>query len=171
VKKLAIPWIKRVEDFIKYENVVEIINGLYKQDEEPITFGHGLSSFEFNNISKLVKENKKKTPSVGQFLNEMFAKKGIRQQELVRKTNFSKSYVSNVINGHDNPPKYKLIRIALAMELSLSETKELLETVGATFNHTKKDKIIVACIELGIFDLEKVDEALNYIENANETLY
>ena len=56
------------------------------------------------------------------------------------------------------------------MEFSLNETKEFLETIGASFNHTLKDKIIVACISLEIFDLIKVYEALQNVEDANESL-
>lgn len=163
-------WIYKIEDLIKSNKIDEIIEGLY-QDNESITFGHTLSSFEFENITKLVKKDRRKTPTVGQFINEMLYKKDMSRKELEFKTNFSPQYISNVINGHNNPPKYKLIRFALGMELSLSETNELLETIGARFIHTKKDKIIVACIILGIFDLGKVEEALNKVENANETLY
>ena len=109
---MEINWIRRIENLIRHENIDAIIRSLYI-DEEPVTFGHGLSSFEFNSISKLVIESKRKTPTVGQYLLPMLGKKGMIQKDLAIKTGLSKAYISNVINGKDNPPKYKVIKMAL----------------------------------------------------------
>lgn len=162
--------IEQIERYISYENIDEIIDNLYKIEDEPITFGHGLSSFEFSSILSEVK-NGEKTLTLHQFLIEKMSEKGLIQQELANKAGLSKSYMSNIMHGV-SATKYRLIRIALVLELNLSETKELLEIGDAKpLRNTIKDTIIIACINLGIYDLIKVEEALNTIENANETLY
>ena len=93
------------------------------------------------------------------------------QQELADKAGFSKAYISHLINGRTNPPKYKLIRLAFAMKLTIEETNKLLKIRGFSLNTSLKDKIIVACLDLEIYDLIKVEEALNTVANANESLY
>lgn len=132
---------------------------------------HGLSAEELDNISSLVNQNVEGIISLGQFINEMLYKVQMTQQELADKAGFSKAYISHVINGRTNPTKYKLIRIAFAMKLTIEETNKLLKIRGFSLNTSLKDKIIVACLDLEIYDLIKVEEALNTVANANESLY
>lgn len=98
------------------------------------------------------------------------AEKNLIQQEVADRADLSKSYLSNVLSGA-KASKYKLIRIAMVLELDLKSTKELLELAGFTFNFTLKDKIIVSCLSLDIIDLIKVEEILQKITNGTETLY
>lgn len=162
--------IEQIEKYLYNENIDKIIDNLYKIDEEPITFGHGLSSFEFDSIAKKVKKKKRKGKSMVQFLTDKMIERGIIQQKLAEDAGLLPSYITNLKNGQSGS-KYKLLRIALVLQLNLEETKELLEIDGKTFDYSIKDKIIISCINLGIFDLIKVEEALNRVENANETLY
>ncbi|MFD1348605.1 helix-turn-helix domain-containing protein [Oceanobacillus caeni] len=168
---MTLSLIEYIEEYLKNNIIDELIDNLYTTDEDDSTFfGHGLSSFEFDSIISEVKSGGK-TRTIRQFLIEKMSDKGIIQQELADKAGLSKSYMSNILNGV-SATKYKLIRIALVLELNLDETKELLEIGGSKpLTKTLKDKIIVSCINLGIFDLIKVEEALNRVENANETLY
>jgi len=132
---------------------------------------HGLSAEELDNISSLVSQNAEGMITLGQFINEMLYRVQMTQQELADKAGFSKAYISHLINGRTNPPKYKLIRLAFAMKLTIEETNKLLKIRGFSLNTSLKDKIIVACLDLEIYDLIKVEEALNTVANANESLY
>ena len=162
--------IEQIKRYLSNENIDEIIDNLYVEEEEPVIFGHGLSSFEFNSIVNAVK-NGGKTLTLHQFLIEKMSEKRMIQQELADKAGLSKSYMSNIMHGV-SASKYRLVRIALVLELNLDETKELLEIGGAKpFTKTLKDRIIISCINLGIYDLIKVEEALNNVESANETLF
>lgn len=134
-------------------------------------YQHGLSSEEIDKISSLVNGKLESMASLGQFINEMLYKLQMSQQELADKAGFSKAYISHLINGRTNPPKYKLIRLAFAMKLTMEETNNFLQIRGYSFNTSLKDKIIIACMDLGIYDLIKVEEALNTVANANESLY
>lgn len=162
--------IEEIEKYLHTENLDELIDKLYRKEDETIFLGHGLSSFEFDSILSQVKKDRRKSLTLGQFLINKMSDKGIIQQELADKAGLSKSYISNILKGI-SASKYKLVRLALVLELDLDETRELLEIDGKSFDHSIKDKIIVSCIKLGIFDLIKVEEALNKIENANDTIY
>lgn len=146
-----------------------IIEDLHKSKRG--VFHYGLSDDELEEITSFVKQDMNRTPTLGEFINEMLYKMQMTQRELAEKAGFSKAYISNIINGRINPPKYKLVRIAFAMNLSVEEANSLLHTRGFTFNKSLKDMIIVACLDLEIYDLIKVEEALNKVANANETLY
>ncbi|WP_110114484.1 helix-turn-helix transcriptional regulator [Bacillus sp. CGMCC 1.16541] len=146
------------------------ISELYGISESTI-FHHALSIHELEKLVSLVERNKRPTKTLGQFINEALFKLEMTQQDLANKSGFSKGYISHVINGRTNPSKYKLLRMAFAMTLTVEETKELLLTRGYTFSNSIKDRIIVSCLEIGIYDLLKVEEALNKIANAGETLY
>lgn len=161
--------IEQIEKYVRRVKIDEMIDRLYQQEDE-VFFGHGLSSFEFDSIVSQVNKDKRKALSIGQFLIGKMSQKGLIQQELADRAGLSKSYLSNILKGVA-ASKYRLIRIALVLELNLEETKELLEIGGKSFENTLKDKIIVACISLEVFDLIKVEEALNKVENAKETLY
>lgn len=162
-------FIRDITSYLLHDVSEYIIETLHISKKD--IFQHGLSEEEKDKITFLVNKDVEITPPVGQYINELMYKVQLTQQELAVRTGFSKGYISNLINGRTNPPKYKLIRLAFALKLSVEETEKLLQTRGFTFTKSLKDKIIVACLDLELYDLIKVEEALNTVANANESLY
>src|SRR5699024_8697815 len=99
--------IEQIKRYLSNENIDEIIDNLYVEEEEPVIFGHGLSSFEFNSIVNAVK-NGEKTLTLHQFLIEKMSEKRMIQQELADKAGLSKSYMSNIMHGV-SASKYRLV--------------------------------------------------------------
>lgn len=59
------------------------------------------------------------------------------------------------------PEKKTVFKLIIGLELNLSESGELLESSGFSFNcHKKFDMIIKYCIEKKIYDLRSIDEYL-----------
>lgn len=68
-----------------------------------------------------------------------------------------------------NPSKETVYRLLLALELSIKDSKELLEAAGYSFGITSKvDFIVRHCVEHQIYDIAMVNEIL--FENAQKTL-
>lgn len=154
--------IKLVEKYMRENDIEKIITKLYEEEEiSNATFGHALSAYEFDVIDTQVKAMKKSL-TLRQFIIEKLAEKNMSQQELAEKSLLSSSYISNILKGYSSS-KYRLIRIALVLELDLKETKELLATDGKAFDYSIKDKVIISCINNRIYDFNKVEDALKTI--------
>ena len=62
---------------------------------------------------------------------------------------------------HYHPKKTTAVALAVALELSLDETKELLERAGYTFSHSILfDVIVEFCITQNIYDIFQINELL-----------
>lgn len=70
--------------------------------------------------------------------------KGIKDVECYKKANVSKQTWYKIMNDKDyKPSKNTVISFAIALELSLEETKHLLSTVGFTLSKSSKFDIII----------------------------
>ena len=70
--------------------------------------------------------------------------KGITDVECYKKANVSKQTWYKIMNEKDyKPSKNTVISFAIALELSLEETKHLLSTVGFTLSKSNKFDIII----------------------------
>ena len=95
-------------------------------------------------------------------LLKLIDKTGKKDSEVYKKANISKQHFSKIRNNPDyKPTKPTAIALALALELDLEDTKDLIGRAGyALTNSSKFDLIIRFFIEQGNYDLVEINIAL-----------
>ena len=97
--------------------------------------------------------------------------KGISDVECYKKANVSKQTWYKIMNEKQYKPNKKtVISFAVALELSLDETQNLLASVGFVLSNSSLfDIIIMYCIDNDIYDVLEIDSVL--FKYDQETLY
>lgn len=95
-------------------------------------------------------------------LLKLIDKTGKKDSEIYKKANISKQHFSKIRNNPNyKPTKATAIALALALELSLDDTKDLIGRAGyALTNSSKFDLIIRYFIELGNYNVVEINVAL-----------
>ena len=95
-------------------------------------------------------------------LLNLIDKTGKKDSEIYKKANISKQHFSKIRNNPDyKPTKPTAIALALALELSLEDTKDLIGRAGyALTNSSKFDLIIRFFIEQGRFNIVEINTVL-----------
>ena len=88
--------------------------------------------------------------------------RGMTDVECYKKANISRKLFSKIRSDPDyRPSKTTAVAFALALELTLPETQDLLSRAGFTLSHSYlADIIIEACIQKRIFSVITVNEIL-----------
>ena len=95
-------------------------------------------------------------------LLKLIDKSGKKDSEIYKKANISKQHFSKIRNNPNyKPTKPTAIALALALELSLEDTKDLIGRAGyALTNSSKFDLIIQYFIEQGTYNVVEINIAL-----------
>ena len=95
-------------------------------------------------------------------LLKLIDKRGKKDSEIYKKANLSKQHFSKIRNNpHYKPTKPTAIALALALELDLEQTKDLIGRAGyALTNSSKFDLIIRYFIEQGNYNVVEINIAL-----------
>lgn len=95
-------------------------------------------------------------------LLKLIDKTGKKDSEIYKKANLSKQHFSKIRNNPDyRPTKQTAVALALALELDMEQTKDLIGRAGyALSNSSKFDLIIRYFIEQGNFDVVEINIAL-----------
>ena len=94
--------------------------------------------------------------------------KGMKNADCYKKANIDKKLFSKIVNmpGY-KPKKTTALALAVALELSLEETKELLMKAGLALSHSDKFDIIVEFFIMhGQYDIFKINEMLYDFDQA-----
>ena len=89
-------------------------------------------------------------------------KKGMTHAEAYNKANIDKKHFHKIkTNKNYKPTKYTVLAFAIALELSLQETKDLMETAGLALSRSILFDVIVSCfIEKKHYDVFELNDVL-----------
>jgi len=106
--------------------------------------------------------------STPEYLKQLLSEHGLSKQQVIEMANLERSSGFQIFSGQRNPKRDTVLRIALAMKLSLQETQHLLTIAqrGELYPRNRRDAAVIYCIhhQLNLIDanilLEGIGELL-----------
>lgn len=103
-------------------------------------------------------------PTFQQMLLEKIRNKGLQEPQVYRKANLDRKLFSKIRkNVEYHPAKTTALALAIALELDLEETKEILKQAGYALSPSiRADRIVKWFIDKGQYDIFEINDALFY---------
>ena len=113
-------------------------------------------------LGGLVERLKKTDAGFSETLLKLIDRSGKKDSEVYTRANLSRQHFSKIRNNRDyRPTKTTALALAVALELNLEQTRDLIGRAGyALTNSSKLDVIVMYFIEQRCYDLTVINEAL-----------
>ncbi len=119
-----------------------------KYNEQPV------QNFLADNSASMIELNLKT------FWTEMVRRSGMTKSDIINKSDFGYVYFYDVINGRKIPSRDKIVKLFLAMHLSLEDCQEALKYSGRSilYPRVKRDSILIYGLvhRLSIFEVSEL---------------
>lgn len=134
---------------------------VFKLSEPNFSFSEQLQQTE---LELFIKEKRK--PTFSQLLFSYIDKQGVSDSDLYKKACIDRRHFSKIRSNPDyRPKKSTVLALALALELTENEVNELLSSAGYDLSDSDTfDLVIQFCLEKKIYNLDDVNEALEYFQ-------
>ena len=125
-------------------------------------FDYSAALLRWSKPPALDKNDIKTEETFTQMLRRLMKEKGIKGPDLYTDACMDRKLFSKILKDINyQPKKFTAIRLALGLQLSLTETKMLLETAGFALSRSiREDKVISDCIEQGKRSVWQVNRML-----------
>ena len=77
--------------------------------------------------------------TVTTYLNDLLVAKGLKKADVIRRSGLSEQYGYQIFTGYRVPERSKLLSVAIGMQLTLSETQDLLKHAGYAVLYAKNE--------------------------------
>ena len=114
------------------------------------------SAFNYKDIRKM------QQPTFSETLLKLIDERGLKDSEVYGKVGIDRRLFSKIrIHPEYKPAKSTVLMFAIALELTVDETKDFLETAGYSLSRSiMQDLIVEFFISRGIYDIMTINEAL-----------
>ena len=119
------------------------------------------SEYSTNSLIQSVSSLIKRDPSFSKHLMSLIDEKGLSDVEVYKRANIDRRLFSKIRNKKYKPSKQTALALAIALELTIDETENLLAQAGYSLSPTQQFDVIVAhSIRKGRYDIHKINEVL-----------
>lgn len=121
-----------------------------------------LEEIQHSELNDFIEANRK--PTLSQVLFRLIDQKGLSDSDVYKRAGMDRKHFSKIRSiPNYRPRKNTVIALALALELDYDDTDELLSAAGYSLSDSDTyDLVIQFCLERRIYDLDSVNQALDY---------
>ena len=117
--------------------------------------------FRTKNLNSFLQRNEQylQTADFRTLLQAFCKPRGCVPERIILQAQIDRTYGHQLFNGTRRPSRDKVLQLAIAMKLSLSETQRLLQAAGKSvlYPRLKRDAVLIFCLKNGMDMIETQD--------------